>query len=99
MNRARARNQIDGARAQAMDAAGERKIDAPDLTISVRAGKAKVVVDGEAGASSPERYVRVKQTYSWDRDALAIGLDQFDTDAMALAHWSNHEPILTLRGK
>jgi hypothetical protein len=83
----------------AMEAAGERKIDAPDLTISVRAGKPKLVINGEADIGSPERYVRVKEVYSWDRDAIAIGLDQFDQDAMALSHWANPEPVLTLRGK
>jgi hypothetical protein len=83
----------------AMESASERKVDAPDCTISISAGKAKVVVVREASESCPKRYVRVKQTYSWDRDALAIGLDQFDQDAMALAHWSNPEPVLTLRGK
>jgi hypothetical protein len=83
----------------AMEAAGEKKLDAPDCTISLRVGRPKLVINGEADIGSPERYVRVKEVYSWDRDALAIGLDQFDQDAMALSHWANPETVLTLRGK
>lgn len=85
--------------AHAMDAAGEKKIDAPDLTISVRAGKPKLVTTLEASALMPERYVKSTTTYKWDRDALAIGLDQFDQEAMQIAHLSNPEPILTIRGR
>jgi hypothetical protein len=83
----------------AMESAGEKKIDAPDATISIRAGKKKLVIKGEADAMSPWLYSNVTQVYSWDRDALAKGVDTFDTDAMKIAHWSNPEPVLTLRGK
>jgi hypothetical protein len=83
----------------AMEAAGEKKIDAPDFTISMRFGKPKVVTTLDPSALMPERYVKTKITYSWDKDALAGGLDNFDAEAMKIAHWENPEPVLTLRGK
>jgi hypothetical protein len=85
--------------AWAMDAAGEKYIDGADVTVSLRMGKPKLVTNGEPDELTKAEYVKLKITRSWDKDALAIGLDQFDGEALAVAHWDNGSNVLTVRGK
>ena len=90
---------LRGAISWAMQDAGLKKIDAPDCTISVRAGKPKLIINGEPGIETPPEFVNVKEVYSWDREALAIAVTSFNQNAMDIAHYANPEPVLTLRGK
>lgn len=84
---------------EAMEATGEKKIDAPDATISIRAGKPKLVIGRPCEGTSPWRFVNVKKVYSWNATAISEAIALFDQEAMELAHWTNPEPILTLRGR
>jgi hypothetical protein len=97
--RAEKAERLRDAIAHAMEDAGERKIDAPDCTISVRAGKPKLVIERPCGGASPGRFVNVKRVYSWNVTAISEAIALFDQEAMDLAHWSNPEPILTLRSR
>ena len=83
--------------AWAMQEAGERKIDAPDLTISLGAGRSKVVPLGEPTPTTCPRFVVKTTTYTWDKKALAEGVTQGDPAAMELANVSNPQPTLTIR--
>lgn len=84
----------------AMEAAGEKKIDAADTTISIRPGKKKLIIDRAATAGDYLRgFADEEIVYLWDNEILANKIDAFDQTAMEIAHWSTPKPVLTLRGK
>ena len=84
----------------AMEAAGEKKIDAADTTISIRPGKKKLIIDRAATAGDYLRGFAYEEiVYLWDNEILANKIDSFDQTAMEIAHWSTPKPVLTLRGK
>jgi len=84
--------------AHAMQEAGEKKIDAPDMTISVRNGTEKLIIDGDP-ARGPDCFVIETVTRTWNIDAIAAARESFDEEALSISHWSNPEPVLTLRSK
>lgn len=79
--------------AWAMQEAGLTKISAPDLTISVRNGKPKVVVTGDA----VDPYTRTKTIVEPDKEAIKEALEQGVT--LDFAFLSNPQPVLTVRSK
>lgn len=86
--------------AWAIQEAGITKpIIAPDMTISKRMGEPALVIDylDEPDILSP--YTKMKEVYSWDKDALRDAVESGKEDALAIAHMSNPRPILTVRSK
>src|SRR5262249_1723168 len=91
---------IRAAVAQAMQEAGMPKLTAPDMTVSFRAGKAPLVIEGDADQSTAEAhkdFVRVKIAYAWDREAIRHALEHGET--LPFARLGNPMPTLTLRSK
>lgn len=91
----RLRNSI----AYAMSEAGERKIDAPDATISLRQCQPKLVFRVEPDDAPNGKFVKEKITLSWDREAVKAALSNDDEDARAVAHFTNANPTLSIRTK
>ena len=83
----------------AMQEISLKKIEEADLTISQRTGEKKLIVTTDADISSPERFTRMKEVYSWDREALRVAVESGDQQAMAIAYLDNAFPILTIRTK
>ena len=83
----------------AMQQAGEKRIDAPEFTLSIANGPKRLIIIGRASVYSPARFIKTKTTYSWDREAIGNAVDSFDGEAMELAHWNNPEPHITVRSK
>jgi hypothetical protein len=90
------RERIRAAVARAMADAGLKKVPAPDMTISVRAGKvAPKIVDAEA---LPEWARIEKRTWAPDRDAIKQAYEEdpagFSCPGVIIP---NAEPVLTVR--
>jgi len=83
----------------AMEDAGEPRIDAPDLTISLRKLTPSLIVVGEPSATSPAPYTKATTTFSWDKSALKQGVEIGDPAALEIAHFANQRPSLTIRTK
>lgn len=84
--------------AWAMGELGLTKLPLPDMTVSVRAGKPKVVTNCEPDdlpLGSP--FVRTKITYSFDNAAISQALDSGVT--LEFAGYGNAEPVLTVRSR
>lgn len=73
----------------AMQGAGWKKLTAPDMTVSVNAGRPKLVITGEV----PRLYSRVKTEP--DKTAIKAALDE--GAKLDFATLSNGAPVLTVR--
>ncbi len=80
--------------AQAMDATGTKKLELPEATLSMRAGKAKVIVTDES--QLPATLWTEKIVRNPDKNAIAAELD---TGPVPGATMSNPQPNLTIRRK
>jgi len=91
---------LRGLAAWAMGECGLTKLQEADVTISMRMGKPTLVIDaGEPDISSPSTFVKMKEVYSWDKDALIRFIESGNEVALAIAHMSNPKPIITVRTK
>lgn len=80
--------------ADAMLDAGESKIPAPDMTVSVRMGRPKVIIDE---ARLPECFKEVVQTTKVNKAAVQESVDKGDVpEGVTVA---NPIPVLTVRVK
>lgn len=80
--------------AEAMLEAGERKITAPDMTVSVRDGKPKLSFDIDR---LPDRYKTPVTTFKPNKEAIQKAVDHGDVPEGVTI--SNGGPVLTLRIK
>ncbi len=91
---------IRAAVAQAMAEAGLPKITAPDLTVSFRANKPSIAFACEPDLTIVDQYggfIKMKEVYSWDKEAVLEWLDAGNT--LSFAKLTNAAPSLTLRSK
>jgi len=91
---------IRAAVAQAMAEAGLPKITAPDLTVSFRANKPSIAFACEPDLTIVDQYggfIKMKEVYSWDKEAVREWLDAGNT--LSFAKLTNAAPSLTLRSK
>ena len=79
--------------AWAMDDTGLKKITAPDMTLSVRPGRQKLVIDDES--LLPPALTKVETKTKPDRDAIAAALDLGQT--VLGARFANGSTVLTVR--
>lgn len=80
--------------AWAMSETGQGNVSLPYITISMRMGKPKLIIDEEKLSLE---YKKSKVTYSADRDAIQAALDVGNVpDGVEV---SNAEPILSIRNK
>lgn len=80
--------------AWAMSETGQTKIPFPFMTISMRMGSPKLIIDD---AKLSPGYLKTKVTYSADREAIQAAIDTGNVpDGVEI---SNAEPILTMRVK
>jgi hypothetical protein len=79
--------------ADAMMEAGETKITAPEMTVSVRIGKPKVEIVGEV----TDEFLREKTTMHPDKQLIAEALESGKT--LPFAYLSNPGPVITVRVK
>lgn len=77
----------------AMIEAGEKKIEAPDMTVSVRAGKPKLVMLDDA----PRDWCRVKEIVEPDKPRITAAIEA--GEFIEFAKLSNAEPSLTIRNR
>ena len=84
---------IRAAVADAMIEAGEAKITAPDMTVSVRFGKRKVEIAGEPTAE----YLVQKTTFSPNKEKIAEDLANGKT--LPFAYLGNAAPVITVRSR
>lgn len=79
--------------AEAMLDAGEKKLSLPDMTVSVRMGKPRLVIDESA---LPDRYKVPHITFKPNKDAIQEAVDHGDVpDGVQIA---NAQPVITVRG-
>lgn len=81
------------AAAQAMFDAGETKLTLPDMTVSTRLGKSKLVITQEV----PTDWTRQIVKFDPDKDKIKAHLEGGNT--LPFAHMSNPQPIITVRTK
>jgi 3'-phosphoadenosine 5'-phosphosulfate sulfotransferase len=85
--RERLLHSVDRARALVADAmaeAGEKRIVAPDMTIALRQGKPRLILDEER---LPDAYKIAKTTYKADRAAIQAAVDRGDVpDGVQIAN-------------
>lgn len=80
--------------AYGMEETGQTKVPGATLTLSVRAGQRKLVIDDDKLAQD---YKKSKVTYSPDKDAIWTAIDAGDVpDGVQI---DNARPILTIRSK
>jgi len=79
--------------AESMLNAGERKLTLPDMTVSVRCGKPRLIID-EAALS--DRYKIPQVVFKTNREAIQADVDKGDVpEGVQIA---NGQPVLTVRG-
>jgi hypothetical protein len=79
--------------AEAMINAGERKLTLPDVTLSVRMGKPRLIID-EAAIS--DRYKVPQITFKTNKEAIQADVDKGDVpEGVQIA---NPQPVLNVRG-
>lgn len=86
--------------AWAMAEAGIAKLTPPDMTVSLRQNKPSLVTTVEPDLSMCEAYphfVRMKEVYSFDKDAIRAALDAGET--LEWASLNNAPPSVTVRTK
>ena len=91
---------IRAAVAQAMADAGLPKIVSADLTVSFRANKPSIAFACEPDLTIVDQYggfIKMKEVYSWDKEAVLEWLDAGNT--LSFAKLTNAAPSLTLRSK
>lgn len=87
-----ASQQIRAIVAEAMMNAGEKKITAPDMTVSVRMGKPKLIIDD---ARLPDRYKLPQIKMVPNKEAIQADVDNGDVpEGVQIA---NPQPIITVR--
>lgn len=79
--------------AAAMMEAGEKKIEAADMTVTLRDGKRGVVLTGDV----PVEYCTVKETFTPNKTLIREAIE--GGDFIPFAELTNAEPILTVRGR
>lgn len=85
--------QIRAVVAEAMLNAGEKKLPLPDMTVSVRMGKPRFIIDETA---LPDRYKLAVVTMKPNKDAIQADVDNgIVPDGVQIA---NAQPVLTVRG-
>lgn len=78
--------------AEAMMNAGEKKLALPDMTVSVRMGKPRLIIDE---ASIPDRYKMAVTKMVPNKDAIQDAVDHGDVpDGVQIA---NPQPVITVR--
>ena len=82
--------------AWAMQEAALPKIAAPDMTVSMRAGKPPVSYSIDP-KDAPANFVRTKVEWRFDNDAVRDALDK--GEQLDFATYDNAQPILTIRSK
>ncbi len=84
--------------AWAMAEAAEKKVDAPDATISVRDGTPKLVFDREATTEDAgQGLATAKVTCSWNKEAVSEAIANLNNEAASIAHYEPATPVLTIR--
>jgi hypothetical protein len=79
--------------AEAMLNAGERKLMLPDMTVSVRMGKPRLIID-EAALS--DRYKIPQVVFKTNKEAIQADVDKGDVpEGVQIA---NPQPVITVRG-
>jgi hypothetical protein len=79
--------------AESMLNAGERKLTLPDMTVSVRMGKPRLIIDEGA---IPDRYRVPHITFKTCKEAIQADVDKGDVpEGVQIA---NPQPVLTVRG-
>lgn len=82
----------------AMQEAGLTKLIAPDMTVSVRAGKPSIAYQkGFSPEQAPDAYRAMKITYRFDTDAIRAALDAGED--LDFAWIKNGEPSISVRTK
>lgn len=80
--------------AEAMADAGEKSIKAADLTVSMRWGQPRLIIDD---ARLPEKYTKTKVVISPDRDAIQAAIDAGEVPEGVQI--DNPRPSITVRTK
>lgn len=75
--------------------AGLTKIAAPDFSVSISAGKPKVVTTRDPDDRDHEFYTNVK--YTWNKTGIKEALEEGTT--LDFAYFGNPEPVISVRGK
>jgi hypothetical protein len=88
-----AAKRIREALAAAMDEAGEKKLEGPDITLIMKRGTPHVVPCGDV----PQEYMRVKVEANIDKAKIAAELK--DGKTLPFAYLSNPAPVLDIRTK
>lgn len=91
---------IRAAVANAMQEAGIQKIVSDDMTVSFRANKPSIAFACEPDLTIVDQYggfIKMKEVYSWDKEAVREWLDAGNT--LSFAKLTNAAPGLTLRSK
>jgi len=84
----------------AMASAGLPRLVAPDMTVSFRQNKPGIAFACEPDVSIADQYggfIKMKEVYSWDKEAVREWLDAGNT--LSFAKLTNAPPSLTLRSK
>lgn len=88
---------IRAAVAHAMQEAGLPKIVSDDMTVSLRMGKAPLVIDAKPEAWATTRFVKTEFNFTWNKDLIREELSQ--GVPIEFARIGNPAPVLTVRGK
>jgi hypothetical protein len=86
--------------ANAMQEGGIQKIVSDDMTVSFRANKPSIAFACEPDLTIVDQYggfIKMKEVYSWDKEAVLEWLDAGNT--LSFAKLTNAAPSLTLRSK
>jgi len=84
--------------AWAMQDAKETRVDAPDLTLSVREGKETLIFDRDPTPEDAARgLAKAKVVCSWDREAVSEAIVNGNNEAALIAHYEPATPVLTIR--
>jgi hypothetical protein len=81
-----------------MQEAGLKKVEAADVTLSIRNNPPSLVTTIEP-EDAPEQFRTVKTTYAFDKKAIKEALLCGDMSAMEFASLNNQPPSLQIRTK
>ncbi len=90
-------DRLRGIVAWAMQETGQSKIQAPDFTISIRAGKPGLSIDEMDPANLPDEFATVTVTTTPNRAAIRAALEE--NRLLDFARLGNPQPVLTVRTK